>query len=124
MKTTKIDDDVLAANTAVATPPDTGPLSQPPAPPVASAKRVRIQRPTYIYRTRQLNPLNEHKQRTAQLVEVLEKCCLRNSFPIMSNMPLVRVSQSVLLLNRSPFALSDPQFGILHHHSPMSMSYL
>jgi hypothetical protein len=55
---------------------------------------------------------------------VLEKCCLRNSFPIMSNMPLMRVSQSVLLLNRSPFALTDPQFGILHHHSPTSMSYM
>jgi hypothetical protein len=120
MKTTKIDD-VLAANTAVATPPETGPT---PEPPVASKKHVRLQRPTYIYRTRRLNPLNEHKQRTAQLGEVLEKCCLRNSFPIMSNMPLVRVSQSVLLLNRSPFALSDPQFGILHHHSPMSMSYM
>lgn len=48
---------------------------------------------------------------------------LRDSVPIISNLPLINVNSSIVLLNNSPFGLNDPRFGILHHNSP-SYSYL
>jgi hypothetical protein len=47
---------------------------------------------------------------------------LNNSFPIISNMPYIHLNSSVILINSSPFALTDRRFGILHHSSP-SISY-
>lgn len=41
---------------------------------------------------------------------------------IVSNMPLINVNSSVVLLNHSPFGLRDPRFGIFHHCS-QSISY-
>lgn len=47
---------------------------------------------------------------------------LRRAFPIISNMPFIHLNSSLILINSSPFALTDRRFGILHHHSP-SISY-
>lgn len=47
---------------------------------------------------------------------------LRKALPIVSNMPLIHVNSSLILVNASPFGLRDPRFGILHHHPP-SISY-
>lgn len=41
---------------------------------------------------------------------------------IISNMPLINVNSSIVMVNNSPFALRDPRFGILHHCS-QSISY-
>lgn len=41
---------------------------------------------------------------------------------IISNMPLINVNSSVLMVNHSPFGLRDPRFGIFHHCS-QSISY-
>lgn len=40
----------------------------------------------------------------------------------VSNMPLINVNSSVVMVNHSPFGLQDPRFGILHHCS-QSISY-
>lgn len=42
--------------------------------------------------------------------------------PIVSNMPLINVNSSILLVNHSPYGLTEPQFGILHHCA-QSISY-
>lgn len=42
--------------------------------------------------------------------------------PIVSNMPLINVNSSILLVNHSPFGLREPKFGILHHCA-QSISY-
>lgn len=42
---------------------------------------------------------------------------------IVSNMPQIKVNSSIVLVNRSPFGLRDPRFGIFHHCS-QSISYL
>lgn len=41
---------------------------------------------------------------------------------IVSNMPLINVNSSVVMVNHSPFGLRDPRFGIFHHCS-QSISY-
>lgn len=41
---------------------------------------------------------------------------------IVSNMPLINVNSSVVMVNHSPFGLHDPRFGIFHHCS-QSISY-
>lgn len=41
---------------------------------------------------------------------------------IVSNMPLINVNSSIVMLNHSPFGLHDPRFGILHHCA-QSISY-
>lgn len=41
---------------------------------------------------------------------------------IVSNMPLLNVNSSIVMVNHSPFGLRDPRFGILHHCS-QSISY-
>lgn len=46
----------------------------------------------------------------------------RRAFPFLSNMPFIHLNSSLILINSSPFALTDRRFGILHHHSP-SISY-
>lgn len=46
----------------------------------------------------------------------------RKAFLINSNLPFIHLNSSLVLVNSSPFALTDPRFGILHHHSP-SLSY-
>lgn len=44
---------------------------------------------------------------------------LRNSYPIISNMPLINIqNSSIMFINDSPLALHDKRFGILHHSSP------
>lgn len=48
---------------------------------------------------------------------------LRQAFPIVSNMPFIHQNSSLLLINSSPFALTDSRFGIFHHHQP-SISYI
>lgn len=53
---------------------------------------------------------------------LMHKQKLRQAFPIVSNMPFIHLNSSLILINTSPFALTDRRFGILHHHSP-SMSY-
>lgn len=48
---------------------------------------------------------------------------LKKSIPIISNMPWINSNTSAIVINTSPFALTDRRFGILHHeHS--SKSYL
>lgn len=47
---------------------------------------------------------------------------MRNSFPLLSNLPFIGRDASIILVNYSPFALRDPRFGIFHHCSP-SVSY-
>lgn len=42
--------------------------------------------------------------------------------PIVSNMPLVDVNSSIVMVNTSPFGLRDPRVGILHHCA-QSISY-
>lgn len=48
---------------------------------------------------------------------------LKNSCPIISHMPFINLNSSVFVMNTSPFGLTDPRFGILHHFSP-SRSYI
>lgn len=45
---------------------------------------------------------------------------LKKSIPIISNMPRINSNLSAVLINTSPFALTDRRFGILHHDSPNS----
>lgn len=40
---------------------------------------------------------------------------LKRSIPIISNMPWINSNFSAILINTSPFALTDRRFGILHH---------
>lgn len=44
------------------------------------------------------------------------------SLPMISNLPLINMDASMLLVNYSPFTLQDSHFGILHHCS-QSLSY-
>lgn len=46
----------------------------------------------------------------------------KQKLKILSNMPFIHLNSSLILVNSSPFALTDRRFGILHHHSP-SISY-
>lgn len=64
---------------------------------------------------------NEHKTSLTKLQKQNFKL-LKEASPIVSNMPLIHVNSSIILVNTSPFGLRDPRFGILHHHSP-SISY-
>jgi hypothetical protein len=47
---------------------------------------------------------------------------MKKSIPIVSNMPFIHLNSSVILVNTSPFSLTDRRFGILHHNSA-SISY-
>lgn len=48
----------------------------------------------------------------------------KNSIPIVSNMPLINIqNSSILLINDSPFGLRDKRFGILHHLQPSETYY-
>lgn len=48
----------------------------------------------------------------------------KNSTPIVSNMPLINIqNSSILLINDSPFGLMDKRFGILHHLQPSETYY-
>lgn len=47
---------------------------------------------------------------------------MKKSFPIVSNMPFMHVNSSLILVNSSPFALTDLRFGIFHHNAT-SISY-
>lgn len=50
--------------------------------------------------------------------------CFRNSIPIVSNMPVINIqNSSILLINDSPFGLRDKRFGILHHSQPSESYY-
>lgn len=64
---------------------------------------------------------NEHKTSLTKLQKQKLKV-LKEASPIVSNMPLIHVNSSIILVNTSPFGLRDLRFGILHHHSP-SISY-
>lgn len=46
----------------------------------------------------------------------------RKKSAIVSNLPLINVNSSIVMVNHSPFGLRDPRFGILHHCS-QSVSY-
>lgn len=59
---------------------------------------------------------NNHKMHKQKLTN------LRKAIPMISNMPFIHLNSSLILINSSPFALTDRRFGILHHHSP-SISY-
>lgn len=66
-----------------------------------------------------LNLLSHTKERRQQNA--------RTTYPsrrhtIVSNMPLINVNSSVVMVNHSPFGLQDPRFGIFHHCS-QSISY-
>lgn len=41
---------------------------------------------------------------------------------IISNLPLINVNSSIVLVNHSPFGIRDPRFGLFHHCS-QSISY-
>lgn len=48
----------------------------------------------------------------------------KNSTPIVSNMPLINIqNSSILLINDSPFGLRDRRFGLLHHLQPSETYY-
>lgn len=73
-----------------------------------SLKKVRLQIPP-------LSVLPTKNKRTSS----------RHRIPkhsIVSNMPLINVNSSVVMVNHSPFGLQDPRFGIFHHCS-QSVSY-
>lgn len=64
--------------------------------------------PLYIGRT-QSQKLNI--QSSSKVIQYF-----KDSVPIISNMPLINIqNSSVLLINDSPFGLGDSRFGILHH---------
>lgn len=90
-----------------------------------AAKDVRddakIARPSCLLRYR--NRINMHKIRTEKLSRCLDRVGLKHSIPIVSNMPMININSSIILMTHSPFALSDRRFGILHHSSP-SASYI
>jgi hypothetical protein len=52
----------------------------------------------------------------------LETQSHEKSFPVVSNLPFIHLDSSRLVVNTSPFVLSDPSFEILHHLPP-SISY-
>lgn len=84
-------------------------------------KPSKIPRPNYLFKIR--NRINRHREHAIKISEHVKRVDLRNSFPIVSNMPLINLNSSLVVVNNSPFALSDSRFGILHHSSP-SFSYL
>lgn len=84
-------------------------------------KPSKIPRPNYLFKIR--NRINRHREHAFKFSEHVKRVDLRNSFPIVSNMPLINLNSSLVVVNNSPFALSDSRFGILHHSSP-SFSYL
>lgn len=48
----------------------------------------------------------------------------KGSVPIVSNMPLINIqNSSIVLVNDSPFGLRDKRFGILHHALPSETYY-
>lgn len=71
------------------------------------SKRVRLQVP-------QLNLLSTKERRSNR------NRSRKHGF--VSNMPLINVNSSVVMVNHSPFGLRDPRFGIFHHCS-QSISY-
>lgn len=104
-------------------------------------KFSKIPRPTYLYKSNnnrlntKLNStsssasLHRHKDYNNKIIKSVrfrtdyDYTKLRNSVPIISNLPLINVNSSIVVFNRSPFGLSDKRFGILHHSSP-SFSYI
>jgi hypothetical protein len=72
------------------------------APPTAT-------RPKHLFRS------NVHKSS-------LPLAQMRKALPVVSNMPFIHLDTSLVLINSSPFALTDPRFGILHHQAS-SLSY-
>lgn len=73
------------------------------------SKKVRLQIPLLsVVPTRERRASRRH-------------CTRKHS--IISNMPLINVNSSVLMVNHSPLGLRDPRFGIFHHCS-QSISYL
>lgn len=75
----------------------------------------KVQRPSTLLRSRgRLDRLKDRRERlNAHIIRIQD---LRNSYPIISNMPLISIqNSSVLFINDSPFALRDRRFGILHH---------
>lgn len=66
----------------------------------------------------------QHMQQHSQKIIMKNRLkFMKKSQPIISNMPFINFNSSLILVNTSPFALSDPRFGILHHDSP-SLPYL
>lgn len=85
---------------------------------------------TYGDRTRKtiLKPMssrivkNAHSSMAALNLQHKSTHSYAKRHPIVSNMPLINVNSSILLVNHSPFGLTEPQFGILHHCA-QSISY-
>lgn len=73
-----------------------------------SSKKVRLQIPP-------LSVVPTRERRTSRRLHI-------RKHSIISNMPLINVNSSVLMVNHSPLGLRDPRFGIFHHCS-QSISY-
>lgn len=74
----------------------------------SSSKKVRLKiPPSTIVPTRERRASSRHRTRKHSIV---------------SNMPLINVNSSVVMVNHSPLGLRDPRFGIFHHCS-QSISY-
>lgn len=65
-----------------------------------------------------LQQKTQDRHQQPQIVTKNQMNFMKKSYPIVSNMPFINFNSSLILVNTSPFALSDPRFGILHHDSP------
>lgn len=102
-------------------------FSEPP-PILFNLRKDRTRPPDTAYachRKKSIPKPRHHKGATNSQISTLNtqrKSSFSHRNPIVSNMPLINVNSSILLVNHSPFALTEPQFGILHHCS-QSVSY-
>lgn len=111
------------------TPPKRALASQPNiAASCQRTKKATKQRPKHLYRPRAAQNAHKSSLPSKASLPLLSKTQkqklshMRKAFPIVSNMPFIHLNSSLILVNTSPFALTDPRFGILHHHAP-SISY-
>lgn len=80
---------------------------------------------TTLKRPQSLLEVNNKPFSSMHLLSKLQKRKLghmKKSVPIVSNMPFIHVNSSLILVNSSPFALTDQRFGIFHHNAT-SISY-
>lgn len=89
-----------------------------------SPTRAINQRPMSLFRSQRAPNVHRATQPMPSLTNTQKKRLshMKKAFPVMSNMPFIHINSSLIVINTSPFALTDPRFGIFHHHPP-SVSY-
>lgn len=84
--------------------------------------RLYTERPNHLFDKLHKSQPNLKSRQSDNNIFCFNQRYLRKSYPILSNLPFINRDASIILVNRSPFALTDPRFGIFHH-SAQSVSY-